>query len=585
VRNWRSSRARGALAVEGDRQALRGEPREGLRQGPHGAQPVGAGRQFLHVHEGLLQHREHESVQGRVGVLLPDRADQILRAPGAEGIQFQEPVPALLQPVGQSLPGGVGPLEEAGSRTSHEAVPERFQELAPAMEGYPMASSSRIFAGRERFGMRALKIHPSRHGPSARKARMKKRTTWLVSILAGLVLLGLGAVVMAMKGKEEVTYTVATAARQDLREIIGANGEIQALTRVQVGAQVTATIKTIHVKDGEIVRAGDLLVTLDQEHYRQALNQTVMGQRMARKDLEAAETTYRKQDQTCERQRALLEGGYVSNEDFQQTKLVRDTAATALDRARVAVQQADALVAMAQDDLSKTEIRASMPGRVTGLKAEKGEMAIAGTTNLAGAVLMIISDLSEMLAEVRVGELDVAKLKPDQAAEIQVDALPGKVLQGRVLDVATSIDRTTAQPAGTTSQDPQNYRVRVRILGAGAELAGLHPGMSAHVAVLVNEAHNVLTVPLQAIQERESRGGGLGLIPGTRTVVFVAREGRASERVIRTGTGTRLAVQVLEGVADGERVITGPVKVMSALAEGAAVKVQSEQDALKGRRP
>jgi HlyD family secretion protein len=303
---------------------------------------------------------------------------------------------------------------------------------------------------------------------------------------------------------------------------------------------------------------------------------------MARKDLEVAESTFRKQDGTYRRQDALMDSGLISKEDHQSAKLVRDTAEVAYGRAKLAVQQAEAQVAINLDALSKTEIRASMAGRVTGLKAEKGETAIAGQTSIAGAVLMVIADTSELLAEVKVGELDVVKLKVGQPAELQVDAAPGKVFQGLVLDVATSVDRNQQQNVGSV-QDMQNYRVRVQFLGSAQELEPLHPGMSARVAVLAKELKGVVTVPLQAIQERDCKSGGLGLMSGTRPTVFVVKDGRVAERTLKTGGGTRRALQVLEGLKAGELVVTGPAKAMATLASGILIQVQSEKEALKGR--
>jgi len=367
-------------------------------------------------------------------------------------------------------------------------------------------------------------------------------------------------------------FTVEAVRKQSLRDSVAANGEVQAKTRVNVGVQVTAAITEIHVHDGQWVKAGDLLVTLDQERYRQALNQAEMGLRMARKDLEIAEATFLKQDQTFKRQDALHGQGLTSTEDFQQVKLSRDTAATSLERARVAVQQSEAQTAIAQDDLNKTVIRASMAGQVTGLKAEKGETAIAGTTNLAGAVMMVISDLSEMMAEIRVGELDVVKVKVGQPAEVTVDALPGLVIQGRVMTVATSTDRP-ANNQGSNTQETQSYKVRIILDGTPAQLEALRPGMSARIAVLTAEHKDVLAVPLAAIQDREAKAGGLGLLSGSRSVVFVVKDGKAAEREITTGLATRRAAEVLTGLREGDVVVSGPTKQLSTLADGMTVKI------------
>lgn len=408
---------------------------------------------------------------------------------------------------------------------------------------------------------------------------MKRRTHWILwPSLAVLAAAGIAA--KALTAKEEVVFTVDKAKRQDLRETINANGEIQARTRVNVGTSVTAEIMGIHVKDGQWVKAGDLLVTLDQERFKQQLAQAELGLRASRQDLENAEATFAKQAGSFKRQEILHQQGLLSSEDHQTAKLARDTADIQLQKAKVAVQQAQAQLALGQDALSKTVIRAAMTGRITGLKAEKGETAIAGQTSIAGAVLMVISDLSEMLAEMKVGELDVVRLRPGHPAEIQVDALPGKVFQGKVLEVATGVDRPGS---GYSGQDAQNYKVRILLAGTREELDALRPGMSARVAVLVQEVKQVLTVPLQAVQERDAKNGGLGLLTGTRPVVFVVQGGKVEERSLRPGVTTRRALEVLEGVKDGEEVVTGPAKALATLAPGAAVKVQSESEALKRR--
>jgi len=409
--------------------------------------------------------------------------------------------------------------------------------------------------------------------------RMQRKTKWILWTSLGLVVLGSTAWIGLSNRKEETLFTVDTLTRQDLRDKIEANGQIQALRKVNVGSQVTGEIRELHVKDGQKVSAGDLLVTLDQERYRQDVNNAELGLKAAQQDLQNAQASLRKQNLTFSRQETLFKQDLLSAEDHQTAKLNRDSADTAMQKAEVAVRQAQARLAIAQDALSKTILRASMAGTVTGLKAEKGEMAIPGQNNIAGAVLMVISDLSEMLAEISVGELEVVKLKVGQLAEVQVDAMPGKVFQAQVLEVASSVDG-----GNQGNNQTQNYRVRVRLTGATTELQGLRPGMSARVAVLCSEAKNVLTAPLQAIQERETKSGALKLMSGSKSVLFVVKDGKVEERELKVGTITRRAVEVLEGAAEGDQVITGPAKAMGSLVPGAKVKTQTEAQAIQNRK-
>ncbi|WP_243317199.1 efflux RND transporter periplasmic adaptor subunit [Geothrix paludis] len=401
------------------------------------------------------------------------------------------------------------------------------------------------------------------------------RRKWLY--ISGAALLVGGAITWkayAGPSVADLAFTVETVRRQDVKESVTANGEIQALSKVNVGTTVTGEIKQIHVKDGQTVRAGDLLVTLDQERFKQDLNRADLSLRMAHQDRENAEAVYRKQQGSFQRQEALFKQDLLSLDQYQDAKLARDNADIALQRAKVAVQQAEAQVALSRDALDKTVLRAPMAGRVTGLKAEKGEMAIAGQTSIAGAVLMVISDLGEILAEAKVGELEVSKLRLGQPAEVQVDALPGVVFQAKVFNVASSSDRGQNQSLfGGSNQEPQNYKVRVILQGDRADLDRLRPGMSARVAVLANEIKNTLAVPLQAVMEREDRSGGLGLMPRTRTTVFLVKDGTAEERTIRLGASTRRTAEVLEGLKEGETLITGPAKGLNGLAAGQKVKL------------
>jgi len=403
---------------------------------------------------------------------------------------------------------------------------------------------------------------------------MLRRKKWLlISVSTLVVALSIGWVALR-NGKSDVAFTVESVHRQDLRESVTANGEIQARTKVNVGSTITAEIREIHVKDGQWVKVGDLLVTLDQERLRQDLVRAELTVATAHQDLKNAQATYDKQAKTFKRREDLHAQGIVSSEEFQQEKLNLENALTQLERAKVGVQQVDAALAQAKDTLSKTVIRATMSGQVTGLKAEKGETAIAGQTNLAGAVLMVISDLSELMAEIKVGELDVVKLGINQPAEVTVDAIPGKVFQGKVISVASGTDRPSGNSYGGTTQETQSYKVRVQLSGTSDELATLRPGMSARLAVLTAERKNVLSVPLAAIQERETKAGGLGLMTGSRSVVFVVKGGKAEERSLKTGLGTRRAAEVLEGLSEGEQVITGPTKALPSLVQGMAVKLE-----------
>ena len=293
--------------------------------------------------------------------------------------------------------------------------------------------------------------------------------------VALVVLIGLG-VAFGGARDEDSAFAWDTLGRGDIRETIVASGEIQAMTRINVGTSVMGEIKTLHVKDGQDVKAGDLLVTIDQERLKQGLIQAEAALVGQTKDAARLEGTQAKARDTFRRLETLYGQGLISEEDFRQARLNRDSAEFSFQTAQTAVQQGQANVAAMRDALSKSVLVAPIPGRVTGLKAEKGETAIPGMSNLPGAVLMVISDMSDLIAEIKVNESEVVRLKLSQPAQVTVESFPGKVFQGKVREIATAAEKI--------GQDSNMYKVKVALDMGAESIDRLRPGMSARAVVL-----------------------------------------------------------------------------------------------------
>lgn len=362
--------------------------------------------------------------------------------------------------------------------------------------------------------------------------------------------------------------------RGDLREIITASGEIQARTRISLGTSVMGEIKCIHVVEGQEVKAGDLLVTIDPERLRQGLKQAQAALDGAREDADRLAAARRRSGEAYLRMEQLFLQHLISDEDYRQARLTRDSAELSHRVAMSAVRQAAANVASQRDALDKCLLRAPIAGRVTGLKALKGETAIPGMSNLPGATLMVISDMSDLVAELRLTENEVILTKVGQTAEVTVESLPGRRFLGRVLEIATTADRV--------GQEANRYLVKVALDMTQPEIGTLRPGMMARAMVLTNEARGVLQVPLQSVVEREgspeeaAQRGLLG--PEARTVIFTVKNGRVHERPFQPGIANTLYIQALCQLAEGEQVLTGPTRRLRDLREGSLVKLRPLSD-------
>ena len=384
-------------------------------------------------------------------------------------------------------------------------------------------------------------------------------------------------VAVAIKGPQDdsASFTWDKVLRGDIRETLTASGEIRAKVQVNVGTTVMGEIRKRHVEDGQDVKVGDLLVTIDQERLRQALLQGEAALDAARKESERLEASRKRSVESFARMESLFNQKLVSDEEFRQGKLARESSELAAAASRASVAQSSAGVAGLRDGLTKSTLRAPISGRVTSLKAEMGEMAIPGTSNLPGATLMVISDMSKLMAEVKVSEGEVVRTKVGQTAQVAVEALPGRVFPGTVAEVATGAEKT--------GQDANLYKVKVMLDMKTGDIAKLPPGMRARAVILTSEAKSTLQVPLQAVLERDgsledAKKKGL-LAPATRTIVMVAKAGKAQEKEVRTGIASTQFIEVLEGVAEGDQVLTGTLRKLKELKDKASIQLKGRSDA------
>jgi HlyD family secretion protein len=401
-----------------------------------------------------------------------------------------------------------------------------------------------------------------------------KKNKMLIGLGAGFALLVVLGVAFGNSGDDADTFSWDTVSRGDIRETISASGEIQAKVKINIGTTVAGEIKVLHVTDGQDVKAGDLLVTIDRVRLQQALQQSEAVLNAARKDAERLEAGMKRAEESFSRSESLFKQGLVADEDFRQAKLAKESAALSFESAKANVSQNQANVAGMRDGLDKCEIRAPISGRVTALKAERGETAIPGMSNLPGATLMIISDMNAINAEIKVNESEVVRTKEGQTTQVTVESIPGRIFQGKIYEIASAAERT--------GQDANMYKVKVALDMNNPDIGKLRPGMSVRGVILTAERKNVLRVPLQSVLEREgtmedAQNKGL-LSPEPRSIVMVFKDGKVMERSLKVGIANTQTYEVLEGVQEGEKVLTGPIRKLKELKDRAQVKLRKKSD-------
>ena len=373
-------------------------------------------------------------------------------------------------------------------------------------------------------------------------------------------------------------------------ETVSATGKIQPEVQVNISSEVSGEITALAVKEGQVVRKGDLLVKINPDLYTSGLNRSQSNLSSSKSGLNQADASFRESKTSYERSKTLFDKGIISRADFDKASATFEVAKAVKETAYYNVQSANATVNEARDNLGRTTIYAPADGTISGLTVELGERVV-GTQQMTGTPIMTVANLDNMEVVVNVNENDIVKIAIGDLAKVQVDAYLKKEFKG----VVTSI--SNAATVGLTADQVTNFKVKVRILkdsyadltqGKPASYSPFRPGMTATVDVLTKTKSNIIGVPISSVvvksdttavklsdmkEEDEEEEKLKPKSDKKFECVFVKVGDKAKIRIIKTGIQDDTNIEVTEGLKSGETVITGPyTTVTNDLQSGDKVK-------------
>jgi|KBSSwiStaDraftv2_1062776.scaffolds.fasta_scaffold00031_53 HlyD family secretion protein len=422
---------------------------------------------------------------------------------------------------------------------------------------------------------------------------MNRRLKWVGGLL-GLALLVLISVASVKKGdKNLVRVTTAKISKADLISTVSCNGRIRAKTKVDISSQVMGQIVNLAVREGDLVKKGDLVLQIDQAQYdansraQEAALAALFSQR------EADRASHAQAERDYERERRNFESKITSEQVLQRAKQTLDVAIANEQTTERRIDQAKATLLGSRDSLKKTTITAPIAGVVTARPVEAGENAMIGTMNNPGTILLTISDMSVVEAEMEVDETDVPRVKVGQKAELTVDAYPEKKYQGLVTEIGGSPITKSALGTDATAV---NFKVKIQLTQPPP---GIRPGFSVTGMIETDRRDAALAVPVPALvvadeeqlkrpdKGKKARKDAAAAAPSTAEgikkkkevegVFVVKKDGAVEFKKIKTGVTAELAIEVLEGVAEGDEIVTGPFKALRTLKIGDKVKIDNTQ--------
>jgi len=463
---------------------------------------------------------------------------------------------------------------------------------------------------------------------------------WKIILFIALIAVISGGVFASIKYNERGIVGVQTgkAVKQDLTATVTASGEIKPKNYINLGTNTfgAAPITGIMVKEGDHVRKGQVVATLESVQAnadvvaQKAAIETALadsaaaeaGMRMMSDAIRTAQATVERSKTELERTKLnmdrateLYKQKLIAKQDYDQKKAEYDTAVSALSEAQARVQQAQSQEAQSRqqldsaqkriaqvraaltrysDVLQKYSVTAPIDGIVTNLPVRVGETVVPGIQNSASSTIMTIADMSLITSEVKVDETDIVNVKLDQAAEITIDAMPGKTFKGHVVEIGnTAILRSTglaASQSAVSSQEAKDFKVVIALDNPPDEI---RPGLSCTSKIVTATRQHVLTIPIQALTVRQ-RGELEPLNKGKVTQaadkealsekakkeelqgVFVVQNGKAEFKKVATGITGATDIEVLTGLNEGDQIVTGTYKVIRTLRNSAKVKIENK---------
>ncbi len=444
----------------------------------------------------------------------------------------------------------------------------------------------------------------------------------VVLVLAGIIV---GSILHSQSSVTKVATGKVT--RQDIVSIVNGTGQIKPKTYVNVGATAFGRITRLNVKEGDHVKAGTVLATVENIQPQATVsaqqaailssqtdvNSMIAAEKTAEANIAQSKADLEQKRLDFNRARSLYEAKLISKQDFDAKQAAYDMSVATLAQRQAALTQALAQTASQRahvnqavanqranyDSLDKTISRAPFDGLVTNVPVREGETVVVGIQNAGGSTIMTLADMSVITAEVKVDETDIVNVRMDQTADVTVDALPGRIFKGHVTEVGDqALLRTTGlstTQSTTGTEEAKDFKVVVTLDQASDEL---RPGLSATAKITTAHKPNALNIPIQALVQRsvateKALAAGAGksssgtasaqTTPAPKTplvqgVYLLQSDGRNRKKLratfvpVTTGVTGSTEIEVLGGLKEGDEIVIGRYKILRGLKSGTIVK-------------
>ena len=406
---------------------------------------------------------------------------------------------------------------------------------------------------------------------------MSKKTIYILlgsAVSLVVVLLVLSKTGVIGKKDKGTEVEIATVNEITVVETVSATGKIQPEIEVKISSEVSGEIIALPVKEGQVVKKGDLLVKINPDLYTSGYNRTISNLSGTKAGLSQADASFKEAKSNYDRSKTLFDKGIISKSDWDKAIASFEVAKASKESAYYNVQSASETVSEAKDNLGRTTIYAPADGTISMLNVEMGERVL-GTQQMTGTEILRVANLNNMEVEVDVNENDIVKINVGDSAKVEVDAYLKKEFKG----IVTSISNSAS--TALTADQVTNFKVKIRILkesymdlleGKSASYSPFRPGMTATVDIITTRKENVIGVPISSIVVKSDTTATSKIVVEDSNneniiapksdkkfeCVFLKVGDKAKIRIIKTGIQDDTNIEVISGLKKGDIVIIGP---------------------------
>ncbi len=363
----------------------------------------------------------------------------------------------------------------------------------------------------------------------------------LIGTAIVVVALGAGAYLfLGASSKKQLSWETAKVSRGTIANMVTATGTVEPITQVEVGTQVSGIINKIYVDYNSIVKKGQVIAELDKTTLESELQSK-------QADLESSRTEYEYQTKNYTRTKTLHEKNLVSDTDYE-------SAIYQYEKAKSAYEKNQADLVKVKTNLGYAIISSPVDGVVLSRAVEEGQTVAASFST--PTLFKIANDLTKMQVVADVDEADIGQVEDGQRVTFTVDAYPNDLFEGEVMQVRLE---------ATTTSNVVTYEV---VINAPNPELKLKPGLTANVTIYTLEENNILTLPSKALRyvpNTEILGEDIKVaaLPedaqtaGVKRSVWVKDGQVLREKAVTVGITNGAVVELKDGLAEGEEVITG----------------------------